>query len=120
MVQHHFATKAGLIKAVDDYVLALVLTAISRPLPVPPVDSVATVGGWLPQKLAAYLDVARAFPRLLRERRAIQAGRRIDAATFADAVLTPDLDSEYLGRASHSRLLRALLRAYWRAARSLI
>ncbi len=27
LVQHHFATKAGLIKAVDDYVLASVLDA---------------------------------------------------------------------------------------------
>ena len=33
LVQHHFATKAGLIKAVDDYVLAVVLTAISQPIP---------------------------------------------------------------------------------------
>jgi AcrR family transcriptional regulator len=33
LVQHHFATKAGLIKAVDDYVLASVLTTTSRPIP---------------------------------------------------------------------------------------
>ncbi len=33
LVQHHFATKAGLIKAVDDHVLALVLTPISQPIP---------------------------------------------------------------------------------------
>jgi AcrR family transcriptional regulator len=30
LVQHHFATKAGLIKAVDDYVVALVVAAMSR------------------------------------------------------------------------------------------
>ena len=81
---------------------------------------VATLGGWLPQKLAATADVARSLPRLLRERREIQATRQIDARTFADACLTPDLDSEYLGRASHSRLLRTLLRTYWRVARSLL
>ena len=33
LVQHHFATKAGLIKAVDDYVLAVVLTRITQPVP---------------------------------------------------------------------------------------
>ena len=33
LVQHHFATKAGLIKAVDDYVLAVVITAITQPVP---------------------------------------------------------------------------------------
>lgn len=81
---------------------------------------VAAIGGWLPQKLAAYADTVRALPRLLRERRAIQATRAIDAATFADAALTPDLDSEYLGRASDSRVLRSLLRAYWRAARAVL
>ena len=74
---------------------------------------VAAAGGWLPQKLAAIWETARALPRLLRERRAIQAGRTISAADFA-AALTPDLDSPFLGRAGRSRLLRALLRGYWR------
>ena len=77
-------------------------------------------GGWLPQKLGANLDVARSLPRLIRERRAIQVNRALDAATFADEVLTPELDSEYLGRASDSKLLNTLLRAYWRVARALL
>ena len=81
---------------------------------------VAAIGGWLPQKLRAYADTMGALPRLLGERRRIQATRAVDAATFADAALTPDLDSEYLGRASDSRVLRALLRAYWRAARAIL
>jgi GT2 family glycosyltransferase len=76
---------------------------------------VAAAGGWLPQKLAATADTLRALPRLLRERRAVQATRAIPAAAFA-ACLTPDLDSPYLGRAGRSRLLRAVLRAYWRLA----
>lgn len=80
----------------------------------------AALGGWLPQKLAAYGDLIRAFPRLLRERRAIQASRRIDAGAFADACLTADLDSAFLRAAGRSRVLRALLRAYWRAARALL
>ena len=74
---------------------------------------VAAAGGWLPQKLAAAGDTLRALPRLRRERRAVQAARVISAAQFA-AALTPDLDSPFLGRAGRSRLLRALLRGYWR------
>ena len=38
---------------------------------------VAAAGGWLPQKLPAALETARALPRLLRERRAVQATRTI-------------------------------------------
>jgi hypothetical protein len=74
---------------------------------------VAATGGWLPQKLAAAADTARALPRLLRERRAIQATRTVSAREFA-AAFTPDLNSPFLGRAGRSRPLRAALRAYWR------
>lgn len=80
---------------------------------------VAALGGWLPQKLGAWGETLRDLPRLLRERRAVQAGARIGASDFA-AALTPDLASEYLGRAGTSRLLRAVLGAYWRAARRLL
>lgn len=72
----------------------------------------AALGGWLPQKLWANLEVLGALPRLLRERREIQAGARIGATGFA-ARLGPDLDSTYLGRAGSSRPLRTLLRGYW-------
>jgi GT2 family glycosyltransferase len=74
---------------------------------------VAAAGGWLPQKLLATADTLRALPRLLRERRAVQATRTVGAAAFARA-LTPDLDSPYLGRAGRSAPLRWALRAYWR------
>ena len=74
---------------------------------------VAAAGGWLPQKLAAAGETLRALPRLLRERRAVQAARVISPAQFA-AALTPELGSPFLGRAGRSRLLRALLRGYWR------
>lgn len=80
---------------------------------------VAGMGGWLPEKLRAASETLRALPRLLRERREIQAGAWVDAAEFAGA-LTSDLGSEYLGRAGTSRLLRAVLGAYWRAARRLL
>jgi GT2 family glycosyltransferase len=75
--------------------------------------AVAAAGGWLPQKLAATADTLRDLPRLLRERRAVQATRTISCREFA-AWLTPDLDSPYLGRAARLRPLRRVLRAYWR------
>jgi GT2 family glycosyltransferase len=81
--------------------------------------AVAVVNGWGRQKLYAIADTIRALPRLLRERREIQAERRISAAEFA-AWLTPDLDSRYLGRASRSRALRLGLRAYWALVRALL
>jgi GT2 family glycosyltransferase len=72
--------------------------------------------GWAPQKAHAYADTARALPRLLRERRQIQATRRVSAGEFA-AVFTPRLSSAYLGRAGSSRALNALLSLYWGAVR---
>jgi GT2 family glycosyltransferase len=80
---------------------------------------VALGGGWLGQKLRADAEVLRALPRLLRERREVQATARVSAAAFA-AALTPDLDSDFLGRASRSRPLRGLLRAYWKLVRRLL
>ncbi|MGM7644952.1 TetR/AcrR family transcriptional regulator [Nocardia sp. JW2] len=45
LVQHHFGTKAGLVVAVDEYVLRVVATAVaSRPLPPPPEDSLGELG----------------------------------------------------------------------------
>jgi GT2 family glycosyltransferase len=73
----------------------------------------AAAGGWLPQKLIAAGETLRALPRLLRERRAVQATRTISCGEFA-AWLTADLDSPFLGRAGRSRPLRWALRAYWR------
>jgi GT2 family glycosyltransferase len=72
----------------------------------------AALGGWLPQKLRAWGETASWMPRLLSERRQIQAGRAISAARFA-AGLTPELDSAYLGAAGRSPALGAVLRAYW-------
>jgi N-acetylglucosaminyl-diphospho-decaprenol L-rhamnosyltransferase len=74
---------------------------------------VAATGGWLPQKLAATGETLRALPRLLRERRTVQATRTITDREFA-AWLTPDLDSPFLGRAAQLGALRWGLRAYWR------
>jgi GT2 family glycosyltransferase len=79
----------------------------------------AARGGWLRQKLLASADGLRALPRLARERRELQAGRRATPAEFA-AWLTPDLSSAYLGVLAGSRPLRTALRAYWRAVLALL
>ncbi len=79
----------------------------------------AAAGGWLPEKLRASRDLACSLPRLLRERAAIAdpeigfgPGARISAAEFAE-LLTPELDSAYLGAVGRSRVIAGLLGAYW-------
>ena len=80
---------------------------------------VAASGGWLPQKLRAWGETIAALPRLLGERRAIQAARTIGAGEFAES-LTASLDSAYVGRAARSRLLAAVLGGYWSLVRLLV
>jgi AcrR family transcriptional regulator len=57
LVQHHFVTKAGLIKAVDDHVLAVVTATLSDPIPEPPADSIADVGKRVTRFIAEQPDV---------------------------------------------------------------
>ena len=73
---------------------------------------VSAAGGWLPQKLGAWAQTLAWLPRLLRERREIQATRRIGAAEFARS-LSAELDSPFLGAAGRSRVLAVVLGAYW-------
>jgi GT2 family glycosyltransferase len=80
---------------------------------------VSASGGWGRQKLAAYFDALRWLPRLLRERRRIQAHRRVTAAEFA-SWLSADLDSPFIPAAARSWPARLLLRGYWRAVRLLL
>ena len=81
--------------------------------------AISIAGGWGGQKALASVDLVRWLPRLLRERRRIQAARAISAGEFARA-LTPELDSAYLGRAGRSRALRFLLGGYWSVVLSLL
>jgi hypothetical protein len=81
--------------------------------------AIAIAGGWGRQKVLAKLDLIGWLPRLLRERRRIQATRDIAVAEFARH-LTPDLDSPYLGRAAESPALRIALRAYWSVVLALL
>jgi GT2 family glycosyltransferase len=80
---------------------------------------VAAAGGWLPQKAAAWGELVRELPRVLRQRRAIQRTRIVGAGEFADR-LSAELDSSYLGAAARSRILRSVLRAYRRALLALL
>lgn len=65
LVQHHFATKAGLIEAVDDYVMKLVVSMMSRPLSEPPVDSVAEIGNRITTMFSEEPDVVAYLGRAL-------------------------------------------------------
>jgi GT2 family glycosyltransferase len=75
--------------------------------------------GWGKQKFAAIGEVIRWLPRLLRERRQIQATRTVSTAEFA-SFLTPDLDSPFIPAIARSLPARLLLRSYWRIVRKLL
>jgi GT2 family glycosyltransferase len=75
--------------------------------------------GWGRQKLAAIGEVIRWLPRLLHERRQVQATRTVSPAEFA-AWLTPDLYSPFIPAIVRSAPARLLLRAYWRAVRLIL
>jgi GT2 family glycosyltransferase len=81
--------------------------------------AVSLRGGWARQKLRASVDGMSALPRLLRERREIQARRAISSAEFASA-LTAELSSPYLGRLAGATALGSALRAYWSLVRALL
>jgi hypothetical protein len=80
---------------------------------------IAASGGWARMKALATLDVIRELPRLLRERRGIQAANVIGARSFA-ASMTCELRSPYFGRAGRQPLVALVLRVYWRAVIALL
>jgi AcrR family transcriptional regulator len=65
LVQHHFANKAGLIKAVDDHVMAVVIATISEPIPPPPADSIAEMGSQVTRLMAEHQEIADYIGRAL-------------------------------------------------------
>jgi AcrR family transcriptional regulator len=65
LVQHHFANKAGLVKAVDDYVLGVVIAIIAQPMPGPPTDSLNEMGNRVTQFVAEHPGVVDYFGRAL-------------------------------------------------------
>ncbi len=76
-------------------------------------------GGWATQKLLSILDVVRWLPRLLRERRQIQAKSTVGAAEFS-TWLTPDLSSPFFPGLARRASVRLGLRAYWSVVRKLL
>ncbi|MDX6625744.1 MAG: hypothetical protein QOE56_733 [Solirubrobacterales bacterium] len=80
---------------------------------------VAGSGGWGRQKLAANFEALRWLPRLLRERRRIQAARAVGSAEFA-SWLSADLDSPFIAGAARSLPARLALRGYLGAVRLLL
>jgi len=65
LVQHHFTNKAGLIKAVDDHVMTVVVETISQPIPPPPADSVAEMSTRVTKILSEHPDIADYVGRAL-------------------------------------------------------
>jgi GT2 family glycosyltransferase len=80
---------------------------------------IALAGGWGGEKLRAWAELVRGLPRLLGERRAIQARRAVTPGEFA-AALTAELDSPYLGRVGRFAPLRWTLRGYWSVVRAVL
>lgn len=80
LVQHHFATKAGLISAVDDHVLNVVSAAVARPIPEPTTHSVAEVGRRVTTLIAEQPDVMSYLSR------AFVDGRPLGTAIFDELV----------------------------------
>jgi GT2 family glycosyltransferase len=76
-------------------------------------------GGWGRQKLTAWAGTLSDLRRLLRERGAIQATRRVSAGEFARG-LVAELDSPYLGRIVRSGPIRWALRGYWAVVLTLL
>lgn len=65
LVQHHFSTKAGLIKAVDDYVTDVVITPMAEPISDTAVDSVSEIGNRVNRVFMEHPDVAAYLGRAL-------------------------------------------------------
>jgi AcrR family transcriptional regulator len=65
LVQHHFVNKAGLIKAVDDHVMSVVVETIAEPIPPPPADSVAEMGSRVTRIVAEHPEIADYVGRAL-------------------------------------------------------
>ncbi|MEO3760080.1 TetR/AcrR family transcriptional regulator [Mycobacterium sp. B14F4] len=101
MVQHHFTTKAGLIRAVDDYVLAVVSETLAQPIPEPPADSIADFGGRVTRLIAAHPDAVGYVGRALTDGSAlgsqlfdelVEIGAQRWKAREKHGLTRPDLD----------------------------
>jgi AcrR family transcriptional regulator len=110
-VQHHFATKAGLIKAVDDWALAVVVTAITQPIPDTTPDSVAEIGDRVNRMIAEQPEIADYIGRALID------GRPVGDMIF-DSLLNSGMARWH--RRSERGETRADLDLTWAAINSLV
>ena len=76
--------------------------------------AVAARGGWARAKAQATVGVLVDLPRILRERRTIQSGRRIGSSVFA-ASLTDTLSSPYFAQIGRRSAPELAMRLYWRS-----
>lgn len=67
LVQHHFATKAGLIKAVDDYAMSVLFDFFAKPVSAPPADTLAEVGERITRLIVEHPDIVDYLGRSLIE-----------------------------------------------------
>ncbi|KUI11387.1 TetR family transcriptional regulator [Mycobacterium sp. GA-1285] len=65
LVQHHFETKANLIRAVDDHVLEVMGTTLAQPISEPTVDTITDVGNRVTSLVAGEPDVVAYVGRAL-------------------------------------------------------
>jgi AcrR family transcriptional regulator len=65
LIQHHFDTKADLIHAVDDHVMAVINEAMAAPLPPPPGDPIAALGERVTTLIADHSDALDYLARAL-------------------------------------------------------
>jgi AcrR family transcriptional regulator len=71
LVQHHFATKEGLIKAVDDHVLTVVISQITREIPAGTSDSVVEIGERVNRMISESPDIVDYVGRALIDNRPV-------------------------------------------------
>ncbi len=80
---------------------------------------VAIRGGWVRMKWMATLDLLRALPGLVEQRRRIQLASTVSPSEFAGG-LVATLDSPYFGAVGRRPWLRWGLSLYWSAVRRLL
>jgi AcrR family transcriptional regulator len=110
-LQHHFATKAGLVKAVDDWALAVVVTVITQPISDTTPDSVAEIGDRVTRMIAEQPEIADYIGRALID------GRPVGDMIF-DSLLNSGMARWH--RRSERGETRADLDLTWAAINSLV
>lgn len=110
-VQHHFGTKARLIKAVDDHVLAVLRADLPRHVPPPSADPVGSFGNRVVGLVAEHPDIMDYLIRALIE------GSAFGSLVFDDLVTRGQARWENL---KAEQIARADLDVTWAAVNPII